>query len=274
MSQSRSNRIIILLVIGFCCISLVLPFSLAMLWSLVDPGHPWSYPHIFPPVLSLQRWVDIWTTTSLPQALLNSYLLAPSVALCSVLLALPTAYAFGRLEFPGKHAAQLLSLLPLIVPSFVVALFFSSLLNALGIYSRFLGILIGQTVLFIPYAIRILSVSFSLVRQDIIDATQDLGGNPITVFRTAFLPVLKPGLLASIIMIFILSIEEFAIAFVVGSPDFVTVPTILYSYLGYNFIRSNAAVVSLVLVVPNVFLMLLMEQFLKARNTAVITGKG
>ncbi|SBS35983.1 Trehalose transport system permease protein SugB [Marinomonas spartinae] len=274
MNKPCTNRLIILLVIGFCCISLVLPFSLAMLWSLVDPGHPWSYPHILPPVLSLQRWVDIWTTTSLPQALLHSYLLAPCVALCSVLLALPTAYAFGRLEFPGKQAAQLISLLPLIVPSFVVALFFSSLLNVLGIYSRFLGILIGQTVLFIPYAIRILSVSFSLIRQEIIDATRDLGGGPITVFKTAYLPVLKPGLLASIIMIFILSIEEFAIAFVVGSPDFVTVPTILYSYLGYNFIRSNAAVVSLILVVPNIFLMLLMERFLKARNTAVITGKG
>ena len=37
------------------------------------------------------------------------------------------------------------------------------------------------------------------------------------------------------------SIEEFAIAFVIGSPDFITVPTILYSFLGYSFIRPNAA---------------------------------
>ena len=62
----------------------------------------------------------------------------------------------------------------------------------------------------------------------------------------AYLPALTPGILASLIIVFIQSIEEFAIAFIVGAPNFVTIPSILYSYLGYNFIRPNAAVVSLV----------------------------
>ncbi|QUX97537.1 spermidine/putrescine ABC transporter permease [Marinomonas sp. CT5] len=274
MNTSRTNQLLVLFIVGLSLLLLVIPFSLAILWSLVDPSHAWSYPDILPPVLSFRRWIEVWTTTSLPIALMNSYTLAPTVALCTILLALPTAFAFGRLEFPGKAVAQSLTLLPLMIPSFVVALFFSSLLTELGIYSRFLGILIGHTILFIPYAIRILSVSFSLIRQDIVDATRDLGGNSLTVFRTAYLPTLRSGLFASFIMVFIMSIEEFALAFVIGSPDFTTVPTILYSYLGYNFIRPNAAVVSLILVVPNVFLMLLIERFLKGQNTASITGKG
>ncbi|MNL69382.1 thiamine transporter membrane protein [compost metagenome] len=86
--------------------------------------------------------------------------------------------------------------------------------------------------------------------------------------------MLKPGLLSALIVVFIFSIEEFALAFIVGAPDFTTVPTILYSYLGYNFVRPNAAVVSLILVVPNVILMLVLERLLKGANPASITGKG
>ncbi len=275
MQNSLLNRILIGSLITVAFIWLVIPFALAVLWSLVDPAHPWSYPDILPPVLSLERWVQVWTTTALPTALLNSYLLAPCVAICTLVLAMPTAYAFGRLEFPGKAIAQVLTLLPLVLPGFVVAIFFSSLLFSVGIYSRFTGILIGHTLILLPYAIRILSVSFSLVRQDLVDAARDLGASPLAVFRAAYLPVLRPGLLAALIIVFILSIEEFALAYIVGAPDFTTVPTILFSYLGYNFIRPNAAVVSLILVVPNVVLMLVLERLLKANGpAATITGKG
>lgn len=274
MPSSWLNRILIGALLTVSFVWLAIPFALAVLWSLVDPGTPWSYPDILPPVLSFNRWAEVWTTTSLPTALLNSYLLAPSVAICALVLATPTAYAFGRLEFPGKTIAQILVLVPLVMPGFVVAIFFSSLLFSLGFYSKFAGILIGHTVIFLPFAIRILAVSFALVRQDLIDAARDLGASPWSVFKAAYLPALKPGLLSALIVVFIFSIEEFALAFIVGAPDFTTVPTILYSYLGYNFVRPNAAVVSLILVVPNVVLMLVLERLLKSANPASITGKG
>jgi putative spermidine/putrescine transport system permease protein len=274
MPSSWLNRILIGALLTVSFVWLAIPFALAVLWSLVDPGTPWSYPDILPPVLSFNRWAEVWTTTSLPTALLNSYLLAPSVAICALVLATPTAYAFGRLEFPGKTIAQILVLVPLVMPGFVVAIFFSSLLFSLGFYSKFAGILIGHTVIFLPFAIRILAVSFALVRQDLIDAARDLGASPWGVFKAAYLPALKPGLLSALIVVFIFSIEEFALAFIVGAPDFTTVPTILYSYLGYNFVRPNAAVVSLILVVPNVVLMLVLERLLKSANPASITGKG
>lgn len=253
---------------------LVIPFAMAVLWSLVDPSKPWSYPDLFPQALSFARWIDMWETTNLRLALLNSYTLAPFVAVITLLLAMPTAYALGRFDFPGKGAIQLVAMLPLVMPGFVVALFFSALLYRVGIYNKFIGIIIGHVVLFLPYAIRILSVSFGEVRQDLIDAARDLGASPWARFKAAYLPVLKPGILAALIIVFIQSIEEFALAFVVGSPDFTTVPTILYSYLGYNFVRSNAAVVSLVLVVPNVLLMLVFERFLKSAGPVTSGGKG
>lgn len=273
MKSTMLDRVLVSTLLLVSIVWLVIPFALAALWSLVDPSHPWSYPDLLPPVLSFERWGIVWRTTALPAALINSYILAPSVAISTLVLALPTAYAFGRIDFPGRSTAQMLTLLPLVLPGFVVAVFFSSLLFSIGIYSRFLGILIGHTLIFLPYAIRILTVSFGLVRQDLIDAARDMSASRVAILRAAYLPVLSPGIFAALIIVFVLSIEEFALTYVIGAPDFTTVPTILFSYLGYNFIRPNAAVVSLILVVPNVVLTLLLERLLKS-NAATITGKG
>ncbi|WP_299212130.1 ABC transporter permease [uncultured Tateyamaria sp.] len=271
---NKLNTILIGLLCVVAFLWLVIPFVMAILWSLVDPGTPWSFPDILPPKLSFGRWVQVWQTTSLPTALVNSYLLAPTVAVVTLTLAAPTAFIIGRYDFKGRNVAQILVLLPMAVPGFVLAIFFAGLLFSLGIFSKFLSIMLAHTIMFMPFAIRILSVSFGQVQQDVIDAARDCGASPVARFTTAYLPVLRPGILASVIIVFVLSIEEFAIAFILGSPDFTTVPTILYSYLGYNYIRPNAAVVSLILVVPNVALMLILEGLMKSANPSNVVGKG
>ena len=267
------NKIAIGLFIAVKFFWLGVPFIMALLWSLVDPEHPWSYPDVLPQVLSFGRWTDMWENSGLVEALQNSYTIAPAVAILTVLLALPTAYALGRIDFRGKRVAEVITLLPLVMPGMIIGVFFSSMLIALDFSNAYVGIVIGHTVLALPYAIRILSASFKSVPQDLIDASRDLGGNSWTTFKNAYLPMLKPGLLASLIFCLVISIEEFNIAFVLGSPDYVTVPTILYSYLGYSFIRPNAAVVSLILVIPNVILMLIIERLLKGNYLAESTGK-
>lgn len=252
---------------------LVIPFLMAGLWSLVDPKHPWSYPDIFPTSLSFERWADVWHNTALPEAMFNSYSIAPMAALVAIVLAIPTAYAFGRLEFRGKKLAELLTLIPLVIPGMIIALFFSQMLLSLNISNPFIGILIGHTVITLPYAIRILSAGFSAVPQDLIDASRDLGASKVTTLKDVYLPMLKPSFLAAIIFCLVKSIEEFAISFIVGSPDFITVPTILYSFLGYSFVRPNAAVVSIILLVPNIILMMIIEKLLKGNYLSQSTGK-
>ncbi|MEZ9890898.1 ABC transporter permease [Vibrio lentus] len=249
------------------------PFAMAIIWSLVDPNHPWSYPDLFPQVLSFGRWVEVWESTSLPEALRNSYSVAPAVAILTITLAMPTAYAFGRMEFRGKKLAEMVSLLPMVMPSMILAVFFSAMLLELGLTDPYVNIVIAHTVLALPYAIRILSAGFKAIPQDLIDACSDMGAGKIGTFKHAFLPMLKPSLLASSIFCLVISIEEFNMSYVLGAPDFITVPTILYSFLGYSFIRPDAAVVSLILVIPNVLLMLLIERLLKGNYLSQSTGK-
>lgn len=275
--RTKNGRLIAKISLTFFIVAnsiwLFIPFLMAGLWSLVDPKQPWSYPDILPPSLSFERWINVWQQTSLPEAMFNSYTIAPTVALIAILLAIPTSYAFGRMEFRGKKLAELLTLIPLVIPGMIIALFFSQMLLALNITTPFVGIVIGHTVMTLPYAIRILSSGFSSVPQDLIDASRDLGASKLTTFKDVYLPMLKPSFLAAIIFCLVKSIEEFSISFIIGSPDFITVPTILYSFLGYSFIRPNAAVVSLILLVPNIILMMIIEKLLKGNYLSQSTGK-
>jgi len=275
IAAHRFNQILLALLLGLTAVWLVVPFTMAILWSLVDPSEPWTADRLVPPVMSFYRWQDMWENSSLKVALVNSYLLAPSAAIAALMLSMPTAFALGRIRFPGREVAKILALLPLIVPPFVTSIFFTSLLYQLGLNTwRFGAILFAHAIVFMPYAIRIMTVSFEQVRSDHIDAARDLGASPWARWKVAYLPALKPGIFASLLIVFIQSIEEFAIAFIVGSPDFTTIPTLLYGTLGQDFVRPNAAVLSLILVVPNVLLMLILERLLKSANPALSSGKG
>lgn len=269
------NRAFMLALLGVCALWLIIPFTMAVLWSLVDPAEPWTPDNLLPPVMSFYRWNYAWENSLLQPALLNSYTLAPTVAVVTLLLAWPTSFALGRYDFPGREVAKLLVLLPLVVPGFVTAIFFTSLLYQIGLaQNRFAAILFAHAILFLPYAIRILTVSFEQVRQDHIDAARDMSASVCSRFLVAYWPALKPGVLATLLIVFIQSIEEFAIAYIVGQPGFTTIPTLLYSSLGQDFNRPNAAVLSLILAVPNVLLMLLLERFLKSANPTMASGKG
>lgn len=275
MSAQRLNQILLVLLVSLTAIWLIVPFSMAILWSLVDPAEPWTADKLVPPVMSFYRWRDMWENSSLQTALVNSYLLAPSAAIAALALAMPTAFALGRIRFPGREVCKILALLPLIVPPFVTSIFFTSMLYQLGLHTwRFGAILFAHAIVFMPYAIRIMTVSFEQVHSDHIDAARDLGASAWARWKVAYLPALKPGIFASLLIVFIQSIEEFALAFIVGSPDFTTIPTLLYGTLGQDFVRPNAAVLSLILVVPNVILMLILERLLKSANPALSSGKG
>ncbi|MBB4581599.1 putative spermidine/putrescine transport system permease protein [Rhizobium aethiopicum] len=275
MTQTVVNRLLLAALLTVCTVWLIIPFGMAILWSLVDPSEPWTPDKLLPPVMSFSRWQNMWENSSLKPALITSYTLATFAALLSMGLSMPTAFAFGRLSFPGKEFYKLVALMPLVVPSFVTAIFFTSILFNLGLYQwRFGAILFAHAIMFMPYGIRILTVSFEQVRQDHIDAARDLGAGPLSRFVVAYLPALKQGIFATLLIVFIQSIEEFAIAYIVGTPTLTTIPILLFAQMGQDFVRPNAAVLSLILVVPNVVFMLLLERLLRSANPSMASGKG
>lgn len=277
LRQARRRKNLVLLLTGFFLLVQVvwvgMPILMAVMWSLVSAKQSWSYPDLFPPALGFDPWRYVFKYTSIKRALITSYSLAPCAVALSFLLALPTSYVLGRKSFPGKKFFNLVVLLPIMMPGMVVALSLSRVFTAIGLSQSFFGLVVAHSLMGLPYMIRVLSTSFQTIPQDVIDAAENLGASTFVKIRDIFLPMVLPGLLAGMIFTFTTSIEEFNLTFVIGSPTYETIPTILYSFMGYNLIRTNASVVSLVMMTPNIVMLFLVERFLKADYLSASLGK-
>lgn len=262
-----------LLIISLLVIWTGVPLLMAALWSLVNPDFPWSFPQVFPTNLSLAQWSYVFEFTDIVAAVATSFSIAPLATLLAFALSLPTAYALGRTRFRGRETLKVLVLLPIILPGMVVALFLSRVFGFAGLSQTFFGLVLGHTLLGIPFMLRILTTSFEAIPQEVIDAAQNLGATRFAMVKDIYVPMVLPGLLAGSIFTFITSLEEFNLTFVIGTPTFQTIPTILFGFLGYNFIRTNGAVVSIILMVPSVALLFIAERYLKSEYLASAFGK-
>jgi len=270
------KRLYGLLVTFFIVVQLIwigLPILMTVLWSLVDPGHPWSYPSILPEKLSWGQWQYVFKYTNIVRALKTSYLLAPCAVLLSFVLSLPTSYVLGRKKIPGKKFFMMVVLLPIIMPGMVVALFLSRVFQTFGLTQSFFGLVLAHALMGMPYMIRVLTNSFEAIPQDVIDAAENLGAGTFVKIKDIFLPMVRPGLMAGMVFAFTTSIEEFNLTFIIGTPTFETIPTILYSFLGYNFLRTNASVVALIMMIPNIVMLFAVERILKSDYLSASLGK-
>src|SRR5512145_3006001 len=128
-----------------------LPLLMAVLWSLVNPDFPWSYPDIFPQQLSLFHWDYVFRFTDITKAIITSYTIATFATILAFLLSLPPSYAIAQYDFPGKEFIRIIILLPIILPGMVVALFLSRVFQYLGLAQSLFGLVLGHTLLGLPY---------------------------------------------------------------------------------------------------------------------------
>ncbi len=277
-SQKKLTRRLLELLLPFGLLSIImvwigLPILYALLWSLVNPEYPWSYPDLFPTNLSLFQWEYVFKYTTIVKSIGNSFFLAFLTTIACFMLALPTAYALGKRKLKGSEFFKIIILLPMVFPGMAMGLFLGRMLHVMGVSGTYWGVVIVHTLVALPYMLRILIVNFESMPQDLIDAASNLGAGNWVKFTEIYFPMILPGLVAGAMFTFITSMEEFNLTFIVGAPDITTIPTVLYSYLGENFLRTRASVVSLILLIPNLLFLIVAERKIKTEYMGAALGK-
>lgn len=250
-----------------------IPLAYAVLWSLVNPDYPWSFDQVLPSHISLFQWQYVFEHTSILTSIANSFALAFASTLVSIILALPTAYALGRTTIKGRESFKIIMMLPMVFPKMALALVLGRFLFSIGLSGTYTGVVIAHTLIGVPYMLRILTVSFESVPQDMLDAAANLGAGKFTRLLKVYIPMIMPGLIAGAIFTFINSMEEFNLTFIIGAPNITTIPTVLYTYLGEHFLRTRASVVSLIMLIPNLLLLMFTEKQLKTEYMGAALGK-
>lgn len=222
--------------------------------------------------VTLEWFAAVWTNRELHAALLNSLTVAGTASVLSVLLGLMAARANIRYRFPGKAAAMGLVMIPLVLPEIIVAT------SLLVVVVQFFGwslslttVVAAHVLICTPFAIAILNASFQSLDPALEEAAIDLGETRASTFRLVTLPLIMPGIIASLLICFTISLDEFIIAFFLTGSD-TTLPVYIWSLLRFPKQLPIIMALGTLLVVASVLILTLAE-WNRRRGIARMGGK-
>ena len=209
---------------------------------------------------TLEWFGALLNTPALHEATLNSLIIAISTAVFSTILGLFAARAATRYGFPGKGGIVGFIMLPLVLPEVIVAISLLIVLMQLGLNSGTWSIIAGHTLICTPFAIAILQGSFSNMDKSLEEAAIDLGETPWSTFRLITLPLASPGIIASLLICFTISLDEFIIAFFLSGNE-PTLPVYLWGQLRFPARLPVVMALGTILVLLSVALLIIAETF-------------
>ncbi len=179
---------------------------------------------------TFQWYAQLFERTAVLRALENSVRVAGSVAVVSTLLGIFAAKALVRYRIPGKGPILGFILLPLVVPPIIFGVALLLMVSTLGIPLSLYTIAAGHIIICLPFAIATLLPRFEGYDAAMEEAAADLGENGWYVFWRVTVPIILPGIVASLLLTFTVSFDEFVMAFFLGGND-LTLPLYVWGQL-------------------------------------------
>lgn len=203
----------------------------------------------------LGRITDVVTRSDIRHVLWFTTWQALASTALTLLVALPGAYVFARLDFPGKRLLRAVVTVPFVLPTVVVGTAFLALVGRGGLLDDLWGVRLDTTVwaillahVFFNYAVVVRTVgglwSGLDPRQE--EAARMLGAGPLTAWRKVTLPALAPAVAAAALMVFLFTFTSFGVVQILGGPTFATLEVEIYRQTSQIFDLSTAAVLTLV----------------------------
>lgn len=163
----------------------------------------------------------------------TSLIIAVTSAVLATLLGLCAARAGVRYRFPGKGAILGLVMVPLVLPEIIVGVsLLVVIVSIIGAPLSTWTVILGHTLICTPFAVAILNTSYQSLDTSLEEAAIDLGETPASTFRRVTLPLITPGIIASLLISFTISLDEFIIAFFLTGAE-PTLPVYIWSQLRF-----------------------------------------
>ncbi|SSC71709.1 unnamed protein product [Ciceribacter sp. T2.26MG-112.2] len=204
----------------------------------------------FPPEgFSLAWYGAIFTDTGWRSAFFASVGLALASAALAVAIALPLAWFLWRRIAPWANIFQVLGIAPFTLPPVITALGLLTFWATTGFYGQPWTAVIGHAIFFVTLPLVTLSLGFSAIDRSLVEAAATMGADDRTVFRTVVLPLIRPYLVSGYAFAFVLSLNEYIVAYMTVGFTMETLPIKIFNALRYGYTPTMASVTILFVVV-------------------------
>ena len=249
------------------------PFVEAFVVSLRPLDSIFSIPYRFlSEGMSFEAYFSMWKSVPLLGLyILNSFFIASSVTLLSLVAVIPAAYAFARFEFKGDNimlgaflAINMVSGAVLIIPLYRVMM-------QLGVLNTYLAMIVPGTAFVIPTGIWLLRSYLMKIPQELEQAAWVDGASRLYTLRRVIIPIAMPGIIVVSITTFITAYAQqflFAVTFN-NKNELNPLPTGLYQFFGRTEVVWNELMAaSLIGILPVMILYLVLQRYIIAGLTA------
>jgi len=235
------------------------PLLTLLLWAFAGS---WLFPNLLPE-FSLKWWAYVLGNADVTKAIRMSFLSAPAATLLSAVICIPAAYAFARLEFPGRRVLLLSFLSANAFPKIGLYVSIATLLYRLNLMDTFAGVVLIQVINTLLFMIWIPTGTFRGINRNLEEAARDVGAGPLRTFFQVTLPIALPGLLVALLFAFLAAFDEAQGTLIVGTPNHITMPVMMYT-LVLSYPQPVGAVFSVLLSLPSLVFLLVAQRYLRA----------
>ncbi|SDU16222.1 ABC transporter permease [Stappia sp. ES.058] len=209
----------------------------------------------FPPQgLSADWYVSVFADEGWRSALINSVMVAGLAAAISVSIALPLAWFLWRRVASWARLVEVIGFSPFILPPVITALGALSFWATTGFYGQPWTVVISHGIFFVSLPLVTITLGFATIDREIIEAGMTMGADDRTLVKTVIFPLIRPYVISGFAFAFVLSLNEYIVAYMTVGFTLETIPIKVFNALRYGYTPTMAAVsVVFVLVAMVVF---------------------
>lgn len=226
-------------------------------------------PTMFPaaPTLDAYRW--IFERDNIGRFLWNSFVIAGSTTLLTLLIGAPAAYGLSRVRSRWIDAALIFILVIQVLPPALLATPMFVIFREFELINTRLSVILADTTRTLPFALIILRTQFLMVPRDLEDAARVDGCSRVSAFFRVMLPAARGGLIVAAVISFMMAYGDlvYSLSFI-SSKDLQPATVGLYAWVGAEYADwNNVMAFSTVFTAPVIILFLLLQRRIVAGLT-------
>lgn len=234
--------------------------------------------------LTLQYYKEALSQSENIEVLVNTIVLGLFVSFFATAIGFIFAYADAYLRIPFKKLFKIIAILPIISPPFALAMSFIMLFGQQGFISKvilgiqnsniygFRGLATVQILTFFPIAYLVLAGLLKQIDPSMEEAARNMGASRWQTFKTVLLPLLKPGIANSFLLVFIQTVADFGNPMVIGG-NFNTMAAQVYLQAMGNYNLKVGTALATILLTLSILMFVLQKYWLGNKSYVTLTGK-
>lgn len=264
-------RILLYFVVALICVVILYPYFVMFCTALKSRSEIFSINGtVFPVDVMWSNFVDIWKKAPMAQYMLNSILIAGGSTAIAMVCGIPAAYALARMKFKGQTVFLGFIIISQMFAPVVLLIGIYKVMQVFKLANSLLGLIFINAAFNQAFTIWLLRGTFLSISAEMEQAATIDGCNRIQAMFKVLLPVAAPGIVTTLIFIFINAWNEYTVALcLISTETFKPLTVGINIFNGYNIIEwQYLFAASIFAIVPVVILFMSIEKNLTSGLTA------